>query len=147
MSTSKQRFEKFFTKTDGCWVWTGSTSHGRAMFWWDKSTRSAARFAYQIYIGDIPKGLFVCHHCDNRLCVNPAHLFVGTTKDNMQDMVQKNRSSKRQGMLHHLHKLSEQDVIDIRNSTSRVVILSEKYQTSISNIYAIKSQRSWSHLC
>jgi hypothetical protein len=80
-----------------CWLWTGSTTGDNlsvtyGIFWQSHSTRLVAhKQAYILTHGEVPTGLQVCHTCDNGLCCNPAHMFVGTLADNMQDMRAKGR--------------------------------------------------------
>jgi hypothetical protein len=73
---------------DECWMWTGPR-------WWDgygrAGNRGAHRLSWIIAFGPIPDGLHVCHRCDAPLCVNPAHLFLGTNEDNRRDMLRKAR--------------------------------------------------------
>lgn len=94
-SPFKERFEeKIFYSPDGCWYWTGERlkiGYGRTYN--NKTYEYAHRASYRIYKQD-PTGMLVCHHCDNPLCVNPDHLFLGTHRDNTRDMMRKNRGSK-----------------------------------------------------
>lgn len=85
-----------FEPNTGCWFWTGPLRKGYARITMpDQRKVSVHRLSYQIYKGEIPIGLLVCHHCDNRLCINPDHLFLGTYQDNATDMVRKGRSNPR----------------------------------------------------
>jgi len=75
-----------------CINWLGATNGvGYGITWFNKKKEYAHRVAYIKANGEIPDGMFVCHSCDNPLCVNPKHLWLGTRSDNMKDMVKKGR--------------------------------------------------------
>ena len=77
----------------GCWIWKGAVSsdgYGASSFYPRKFVR-AHRASYELHFGKIGDGLFVCHHCDTPLCVNPHHLYAGTVKENMRDAVNRGR--------------------------------------------------------
>jgi hypothetical protein len=90
-----QRFEsKIMPAVDGCWYWLGATNpDGYGSFSFKSKMTGAHRASYMIYKGEIPKGLFVIHSCDNPACVNPDHLRVGTPHDNNMDQVARNRTT------------------------------------------------------
>lgn len=88
---------EFYAKTDRsgeCWVWTGMRFRTGLPYGRMRSNVLPHRFAYQHFVGPIPDGLLVCHHCDNPPCCNPAHLFLGTSKDNLRDASRKGRLPK-----------------------------------------------------
>lgn len=83
-------------KTKLCWYFTGTkTPEGYGKLWDTelKEMGRAHRMAYELYVGPIPDGLQVCHHCDNPSCVNPQHLYLGTNDDNIRDKMQKGRGT------------------------------------------------------
>lgn len=87
--------ENVLVTSCGCWLWLGSTNDGGyGKFKVDGRTIRTHRFSYQHYKGKIPRGKLVCHSCDVPLCCNPAHLWLGTPKENSEDMCAKDRQDK-----------------------------------------------------
>jgi hypothetical protein len=87
------RFEKRFIKDkNNCWIWkTSKDKSGYGQFWYKGKVLRAHRFSWVLYRGEIPKEMYVCHHCDIRTCQNPEHLFLGSCKENIQDASRKKR--------------------------------------------------------
>lgn len=118
--TTLHRFEEKITKTNTCWLWIGAKQYsGYGRFWNGKKLTGAHQYSYRLYKGEIKEGLVVMHKCDNPSCVNPDHLNLGTTKDNLQDMYRKKRNRKLQtytaGSNHHGAKLTKEQVIEARD--------------------------------
>jgi hypothetical protein len=126
----------------GCWLWMGSmlwNGYGRY-----KNVK-AHRLAWEIFNGPVPSSLFVLHRCDTRLCVNPDHLFLGSTADNMADKVRKGRQAM--GSKNGQSKLTEEQVRHIRELSASLQLaeLAKKFGVCKTTIYYIVSGQRWSH--
>jgi hypothetical protein len=88
-----RKVHKTKDSVNGCWLWRGHASKGYGLFAEDglKARKRVHRFSWELHFGEIPTGMLVCHKCDVPRCVRPDHLFLGTHKDNHDDMVRKGR--------------------------------------------------------
>ena len=114
--SDKCRFlAKVEKKDNGCWEWTSQTTNGGyGKFNMRGKHILAHRYSYELHKGKIPEGLQVCHSCDNRKCVNPEHLWIGTSSDNMQDAVKKGRFPDQKGCANYASKLTQEMIVEIK---------------------------------
>ena len=133
---------------NNCWNWTASkSSNTYGSFQYKNHSIRAHRMAWILAYGPIPNNLYVLHHCDNRLCCNPTHLFLGTQADNIKDCVKKNRNIK--GESCGMAKLTEKNILDIRSKLSmgfRSCDLAILYKVCRYNIHLIKYRKRWTHI-
>lgn len=158
--------ERFWSKVDktpgqgkgDCWMWTariGTNGYGQFRPDPKKAHTNAQRVAYELANGKSPGASVVCHRCDFPACCNPFHLFLGTTKDNIHDMIKKGRSNfipppaPPKGEAHPNASVTEEQVRDIKamfdsGATYREVI--DKHGVSKGTAYNIKIGKYWGHV-
>lgn len=135
----------------GCWIWTKAVNKkGYGIAWNGNKPVFAHRLSYETYNEAIPDSLLVMHTCDTPSCINPKHLVAGTDSDNAKDRENKGRGRSIVGEEHHGAKLTEVDVIAIRNKfIPRVVtykMLAEEYNVTPRTIKSIVTNQNWKHV-
>lgn len=138
MRISRPIFDRFWEKVNKksnneCWEWIAHTQLGYGRFRQNNTMVQAHRFSWKFYYGPIPGELHVLHKCNNRKCVNPKHLFLGTDKDNALDKVSKNRQQKLVGVTNGRAKLTEKDILNIRKLYTQGI----KNQQELENMYNV----------
>jgi len=145
----RDRFHDFYIPepNSGCWLWLGGlTGSGYGRFYLDGVGVQAHRYSWELHNGrSIPDGLEGCHICDNRPCVNPEHIFVGTQSDNLQDMVRKGRDNPPRGEAQNKARLTEEQIAAIRMDPRRLKIIGAEYGVDRSYIWKIKHGWYWAH--
>jgi len=162
--------ERFWSKVDkkgenGCWNWMASMrENGYGQIYKDGKPAKAHRVSYELFVGKIPEGLCVLHSCDNRKCVNPAHLSVDTQKENLRQMRERYRDNtakgdnsgsrthperRPRGETHCRSKLTNNDIYEVKilygfGFTHRELGL--MYNVAHSSIANILNGKSWNHL-
>lgn len=144
------RFWSKVAKTDNpdeCWNWMAGTRDGYGDIRIQHKTVASHRIAYQLTHGDIPDDLHVLHHCDNRRCCNPRHLYLGTNLDNVHDRVMRGRNGDVRGEKHGRHKLTWEQVKIIRERYARGGVsykqLAREFEMSPAQIRRVANGNQW----
>jgi hypothetical protein len=147
--------ERFWSKVNiksenECWEWIKfKNKKGYGLFGLNAIPEGAHRVSWRFTYGDIPESLCVLHKCDNPACCNPAHLFLGTNQDNVNDRVAKNRSSDLRGSKHYRAKLTEIKVLEIRSLYKmgiRQSSIAKTYKVNQGTISNIIDKKTWTHI-
>lgn len=134
----------------GCLEWGGAINgdgygyilHGRKQW-------RCNRLVWTLAHGEIPKGIIVCHKCDNRKCINPEHLFLGSLTDNNRDRAAKGRSRDQRGQKNNMAKLTDADIREIRNLYKTGLfqrVIGNRFGVSQTLIGQIVRNKRWKHV-
>ena len=148
MSVNPENFWSKVEKGEGCWNWTAAkdTSGYGKFANWPLGFERSHRISWSLHHGPVPQGMCVLHRCDNRLCVNPDHLFIGTRDDNNKDRMRKGRGGSASGVRNGNSKLNPIQVDEIRlhyalGATFRE--LATKYQIDWKTAKQIALRQIW----
>ncbi len=138
--------DRLLAKTDRsgeCWLWTGAVNRGAGGYGWfamQGGQTLAHRASWLLHNGPIAPGLHVLHRCDVRLCVNPAHLFLGTNADNVADKVAKGRTARGES---HATRLAPSDIREIRAATGTIRQIGARFGVAYSHVARIRRGEIW----
>lgn len=143
----EERFWRYVNKLSDkeCWNWTGGTARGYGAFSeHNRKQIMAPRYSYKMHYGAFNEELCVLHKCDNPLCVNPDHLFLGTLADNNRDAKEKGRNAI--GETPGNSKLKAEDIFAIRGDDRLLRIVAKEYGVREGQISRIKNRQGWGHI-
>jgi DNA-binding XRE family transcriptional regulator len=156
MKIEAELYSNCISKKDKCLEWGGAKDKkGYGIVNWNGKNKRTHRLSYELNFGEIPKGYLICHSCDNPSCINPKHLWVGTSKENTLDMMKKGRGNFKKGIKfkdapYRPHsKLDESKVKDIRERIKMgetMVSLAFEYNVSDRTINNINSGKLWKNI-
>jgi hypothetical protein len=142
--TLAEKLDHYTDRSDpsGCWIWTGARyTHGYGSLWWQGKAHRAHKLAWEEKNGAIPDGLLLRHDCDNKRCVNPGHMRLGTHADNARDRVNRNRQAKGEG--NGNARLSSSQAESIREDRRSSTIIAAEYGISPSLVSRIRRGELW----
>lgn len=144
----KKRFnEKVKISDTGCHEWIGTIqSNGYGRFSFLGKSIYAHRFSALLKFGILINNKDICHICDNRRCVNPEHLFIGTRKENMEDCKKKGRQAKGEKLSKKLTDKKVKEIKILISEKQNILEISKKYGVSKTAISQIKLNKSWRHI-
>ena len=141
ISNFKDNLETGCLEWNGFCIPAGKNSLGYGQVYFNKKSNYTHRLAYELFVGEIPKGMNVLHKCDNPKCGKPEHLFLGTQMDNSKDKCAKGRQPK--GETHGQSKLTEEAVLVIRSSNLKQKDLAIMFSVSQQQISRVQKKDRW----
>ena len=143
--------ERFFSKVekgDSCWEWVASKYHdGYGAYYFNGKQGRAHRVSWEMKNGEIPENMYILHRCNNRTCVNPKHLYLGTHQDNMNDLA---RAGTLKGIGHPSAKVTEREVRTIRHLWEKKIYtqikIAEMFNISHKTVNGITTNTNWKHI-
>jgi hypothetical protein len=146
-----ERFMSHVAKGPSCWDWQASKMNsGYGQFGILGKMRQAHRVSYELHVGPIPDGMSILHSCDNKICVNPAHLRAGTRAENLKEAYERKRRAvpDLRGEKHPGAQITASDAMrmrDLRTTGMTVAAIAKRYGVKRSLVSDVVNKRTWRH--